>query len=603
MGEMERAIDGGQPDLWKRRWFRGLVAVELVAVMLTGVSAVALFGPAPVADAEQYSPAMLMRDFTVVVSGDADLQHGASGGEIAGSLAVGGNLSFGTYQLVAPTQPGVALPAVDGPGVQLLVGGAVAIDSGSARLDVNAGRVRIADTTEMTVSADRRLYRTDQSRYVRNQSAASQSSVGDPENPTSYTATAGAFGRSFAASFDAFPDISASLAALTPADGAAMVTPVNDGGKWAITLVPGTVNVLATDAAQLASVSEVHFTGGLLPNVTTPLIINVSSAAGTSIKSPRFNGGTAHNAQYMLWNFSGWNSLRLVAGGSEMSGGILAPNADVLYERTVLFEGQIAARSIVIRGSAEIHHWGFLSDIITTPSPTPTPTPTTTPDPDPDPASGVVTFVDETCETIGGAQFVVDPGEHVTYTLTVGSVTAPVEPGTYAPDEYGVAYVIRAIADDGYELEPPGVWTHTFERAVDCLPTHPLAYGLFSASHKTCAGGTNTFSVIDVPGIRYTSTVNGLTTEIRTGLHDDVELDVEYTITAAAEEGYGLDTNYPSRWVVQFSDPDCAGLAFTGVSPWLLVLAGSGSLAVLLGVVILVMLRRHRPGRHEAPAA
>lgn len=84
------------------------------------------------------SPLAESASFTVLVYGGARLQIASGGGEIEGSLAGGGNISFGTYNLLANTD-GSTLATTQGEQIQLLVGSTMLAGPGAAKLDLNTG--------------------------------------------------------------------------------------------------------------------------------------------------------------------------------------------------------------------------------------------------------------------------------------------------------------------------------------------------------------------------------------------------------------------------------------------------------------------------------
>lgn len=350
-----------------------LIAVAVgstVAVAATGSSVVC---PNPLAETH---------NFTVVVEDNAALGSTGAGGEIEGSLAAGGNVSFGLYNLLDNTD-GSALPTIGSPATQLLVGGTVDYTSGQ-RLDLDAGFGKISDTSGLSVTADGRLIRDDANRYVKSQFGAGQNSVSD------YTAAVGTFSTAFPDDyFDRLRNLSAQYAALAEGEGTAMVAATGSGG-FHLGLQDGKTNVWNVGAADLSSVSSVTF-DGVTPSAATRLVINVIPDGSTDVGGLRFNGDPVadrHFAPWVVWNFNGWGNLRLV-GSTEMSGMLLAPDAVLDYNRSNPLRGQILAESINITGAGEIHHWSYeaapctnLPKMTVTPTPEVTVTPSVAPTPD-----------------------------------------------------------------------------------------------------------------------------------------------------------------------------------------------------------------------------
>ncbi len=339
--------------------FKKLVAATTAAVLTAAGLVVGISAPA-VAATDGVNPLTATNGFTVLTKGDVNLRNGSSGGEIEGSVAAGGNVSFGTYNL-AGNKDGSALPTVDGTAsVQLFVGGTVQIDSGSSKLDLK-GRALISDTTGMRIQGgDKRLTRGNVNRYVLTPSALGQDTI--PE----YTASAGAFQTAFPAT--TFSDAAARAAyykTLTAADPGVVVVPtgVVDGGKLRITLQANKINVWNITRTQL-SYSEINFAHGVVPSASTPLIINVVPDSptddGTTFAPPKFTGNPddSYFARHVLWSFTGFSTVKLT-GSEPMGGAIFAPEADVIYDRDNPLRGQILAASLKIKASGEIHNYGF----------------------------------------------------------------------------------------------------------------------------------------------------------------------------------------------------------------------------------------------------
>ena len=365
------------------------LAPSRFARVIAGGSAVlaVAIGSAVAAAAASGSPACLdplaeTHNFTVVVEDNAALGSTGAGGEIEGSLAAGGNVSFGLYNFLDNTD-GSALPTIGSPATQLLVGGTVDYSSGQ-KLDLNAGFGKVTDTSGLSVTADGRLTLDDANRYVKSQVAPAQTSVSD------YTAAAGTFSEAFPADyFDRLRTLSAQYAALTEGGGTAMVTATGSGDVHLV-LQEGKTNVWNVGAAELSSNTSVTF-DGVTPSAATRLVINVIPDGSTDVGGLKFNGDPVSDryfAPWIVWNFNGWENLRLV-GSTEMSGMLLAPDAALDYNRNNPLRGQIIAQSINITGAGEIHHWSYEAapcttepEVTVTPTPEATITPSVTPTPE-----------------------------------------------------------------------------------------------------------------------------------------------------------------------------------------------------------------------------
>jgi hypothetical protein len=369
------------------------------------------------APAHAASPTSPLHGFTVVTEGDLTF---GNAGEIEGSAAAGGDVAFGTYDLIGNTD-GSPMPTVAGTATQLLVGGTVTTSSGN-KLDVNTAAAKVTDTSGMTVSADGRLQRGSGGAYVK---GTGQSTL------ASYTAGAGDFAAAFPAStFSDLTSQSAALAGLTAGPTVNVVTSPSPSSEITVTLVAGRINVWNVTSTYFSGINAVNF-GTVKPSAITPLVINVSDSTGSSLTTARFNGDSHWFAPYVMWNFSGWTGLTLASGGSEMAGTVLAPTAAVSYQRTVLFSGQIVAKSLVINGSAEIHNFGFVPDL-----------PTSTPKD----AAAAVTTTPATCAA---------PEQLVLPTPTFATWGAPTR--TSGPGAYSVV----ATATAGHRFAD-GTTTQTF---------------------------------------------------------------------------------------------------------------------------------------------
>lgn len=312
------------------------------AVLLTALSAAVLPFPAAPAAAQGVPQAdPLAPPHTVVVRGDARF---GTGGQINGSLAAGGTISFGTFDLGLPAD-GTAVPAADGRPTQLLAGGRVDLSSGTV-FRTNAGYAGIADMSRYTQVRDGRLL-----------------SGTDPNGPHVFVqgvsprpaTLADYHSEAFAALYPAafFDDAIATAAQLGQLPGTVQA---RAGGELQLTLQPDTVNVWTVTARELAGYHAVNF-GTVKPSATAPLIVNVTDPAGTGnvLGGLRFNGDAAGFSPYVTWNLSGWNRLSL-EGGAELSGLVLAPQAAVTYRLGSNLTGQLIADSFTMEGGRTINH-------------------------------------------------------------------------------------------------------------------------------------------------------------------------------------------------------------------------------------------------------
>ena len=366
---------------------RPLAASSFARVVAGGAALIAVAaGSAVAASATSGSPTCVnplaqTHNFTVIVEDNAALGSTGAGGEIEGSLAAGGDVSFGLYNLLDHSD-GSALPTIGSSATQLLVGGTIDYSSGQ-KLDLNAGFGKITDTSGLSVTPDGRLVQDDANRYVKSQFGAGQSSVSD------YTAAAETYSEAFPADyFDRLLTLSTQYAALTAGDDTALVSSAGSG-EGHLVLQEGKTNVWNVSATNLAAITAVNFDGAT-PSADTRLVINVIPDGSTDVGGVRFNGDPVSDryfAPWIVWNFEGWENLRLV-GATEMSGLLLAPDAALNYNRNNPLRGQILAESVNITAAGEIHHWSHAAaactEVTVTPSASETPTPDTTVTPSPE---------------------------------------------------------------------------------------------------------------------------------------------------------------------------------------------------------------------------
>ena len=417
------------------------------------------------------NPMSALKGFTVLTSGDATV---GSTGEFEGSLAVGGNLSYGTYNLNA-NKDGSPLPKVDGDDIQLFVGGTVNISAG--KFDVNAGWTRITDTTGLTIKESTRLSKAGLNGYVLTQGGGRQQTTISGSAQNSYTATPGAFAAAFPASaFSSLAASSASLAASTAGATTALVTANSASPERTITLTSGKTNVWNVTASALASLTAVNFANNVRPSASTPLVINVTDDASGTVKAVRLNLGDVALSKYVLWNFNGWSTLTVQDGGS-FNGSILAPTADLSYRNNSELNGQIAAKTFTITTSAEIHHYAYLPCVT-----------------QPKAVTGAATATAQVCDT-------------TVYALTDGSITATAKTGvTYelwnaaksakiagltAGTPHGVAsgtYFVKVLpASSAYTVSTANTWIELVVGAYTGDCTAPKAVsGAASASAEYC---------------------------------------------------------------------------------------------------------------------
>src|SRR5690606_22603530 len=103
------------------------------------------------------------------------------------------------------------------------------------------------------------------------------------------------------------------------------------------------------------SITKLWFATSVVPSATTPFIIDVTDSGSFNVTAPEIQNVDQH---YVLWNFSKATSIGLYNNALWTKGAILAPNAQLTLN-TGGIEGQIAAKSFIVKSDKEIHHFGY----------------------------------------------------------------------------------------------------------------------------------------------------------------------------------------------------------------------------------------------------
>ena len=331
------------------------------------LSTVAVVTTTQSADAALQQPLAGNHGFTVVTEGDATFSSTA---ETEGSWAIGGNLvQLGSTYAIANTalQPTSALPSVGGIQTRLLVNGTASIVAGDnqERLNVGTGdgygTVQIGSSAiPYSVAADGRIQDASLA-YIKTDSP--------PAALDAFGYTPGAFASVFGGStFSTYRALSSTLVGLANT-GTATPVITTDASSFGIALVANKINVWNVTPTQFSDLNGVKpnlaFVGGVSPSASTSLIINLPSTT-TSFNNPSFTGDTTAIAQFVLWNVANTTSFELT-GSQIFSGALLVPWADFVFNKGTPMEGQVAAKTAHILGSAEIHHVAFLPTLDTNP--------------------------------------------------------------------------------------------------------------------------------------------------------------------------------------------------------------------------------------------
>ncbi|MGC4949082.1 collagen-binding domain-containing protein [Streptomyces sp. DT224] len=438
-------------------------AFAATACLLCLAAATAATAPA----AADYSGNPLAGDngFGILVQDDAVL--GST--ETEGSVAIGGNLTYGPGYNVALHTPGTFTAPGDDHPTALLVGGRIdhAASSPQGVLQVlNDGYVKVGDPTGSSVLDEDSNGAEVNTQIVAegagyNSTPRVQQTVRQPVE--SVTDTTGlpdldALFADFRDRSDAI-DTCETNVVLRDASG----TPLPDqtdfpaGTSAHITLTEGETNVLRLTGEQLNNLSEITFDNQ--PDADTPFVVDVDTTGtdGTYVwHIPNLAGVSGDQAPYMLWNFPDATDIT-IADGDSLEGTIYAPRAHLTDLDASNIEGSVVVRELTAGplnddgtavNAGEIHEFPFATDIDCEgegPSPSPTPSPTdSTPTPTPSPTDSTPTPTPSpTDSTPTPTPTDTTPGPHPTYTHPA----PPDHGGHHRPPDHG-----------GHHRPPHGGW-------------------------------------------------------------------------------------------------------------------------------------------------
>ncbi|MCG7527484.1 choice-of-anchor A family protein [Streptomyces sp. OfavH-34-F] len=379
--------------------------MKRTAAVATTACLICLGATAPATADYSGNPLAGGQGFGVLVQDDAVL--GST--ETEGSVAIGGNLTYGPGYNVALHTPGTFTAPGDAHPTALLVGGRIdhAASSPQGVLQVlNDGYVKIGDPAGSSILTEDANNAQVNTRIV--EEGADYESTPRVQETTrqpaeSVTDTTGL--PDLDALFTTFRDRSDAIATcatdvvLRDASG----TPLPDqtgfpaGTSAHIRLTEGRTNVLRLTGEQLNNLSELVFDNQ--PTASTPFVVNVDTTGtdGTYVwHLPNLAGVSGDQAPYMLWNFPDATDITL-ADGDSLEGTIYAPRAHLTdldpsnIEGTIvvrqLTAGPLSADASTAVDAGEIHEFPFAADIDcggTEPSPSPSPT-DSSPSPSPSP--------------------------------------------------------------------------------------------------------------------------------------------------------------------------------------------------------------------------
>lgn len=386
-------------------------AAAATTAAVTTVCALCLASAAPAAADYSGNPLAGDNGFGVLVQDDATL--GST--ETEGSVAIGGNLTYGPGYNVALHTPGTFTAPGDANPTALLVGGradhASSSPQGVLKL-LSDGYVKIGDRTGSSVR-ETDANGADVSTQIVAAGAAHNST---PRIETSVRQSAESV-----LDTTGLPDLDALFStyrdrsdAIDTCDTNVILRddagdPLPDqtgfpaGTNAYVTLTEGETNVLRLTGEQLNNLSQITFVTP--PTATTPFVVDVDTTGtnGTYVwHMPNLAGTSGEQAPYMLWNFPDATDITM-ADGDSLEGTVFAPRAHLTDVDASNIEGTIVVRELtagpLTEGGAssvnagEIHQFPFAAEIDCVGDESPSPTPT---DPTPTPAEPTPTPTEPT---------------------------------------------------------------------------------------------------------------------------------------------------------------------------------------------------------------
>ncbi|MEU9202099.1 choice-of-anchor A family protein [Streptomyces sp. NPDC048332] len=379
-------------------------AAAATTATVTTVCALCLSSAAPAAADYSGNPLAGDNGFGVLVQDDATL--GST--ETEGSVAIGGNLTYGPGYNVALHTPGTFTAPGDANPTALLVGGRADHASSSPQgvLQVlSDGYVKIGDATGSSVlntDANNAEVNTQvvAAGAAYNSTPRIQTTVRQPVGSVTDTTGLPDLDALFSTYRDRSDAIDTCDTNVVLRDAAGDPLPDQTGfpaGTNAyVTLTEGETNVLRLTGEQLNNLSQITF--NTPPTATTPFVVDVDTTGtgGTYVwHMPNLAGVSGEQAPYMLWNFPDATDITM-ADGDSLEGTVFAPRAHLTDLDASNIEGTVVVRELTAGpltedGSSsvdagEIHQFPFAAEIDCAgdESPSPSPSPTgVTPSPSP----------------------------------------------------------------------------------------------------------------------------------------------------------------------------------------------------------------------------
>ena len=338
----------------------------LAAVQLTLGAAAPGATPALATAVGPIDPVAAALTFGVMTEGSATVVTN----ENDGTMAVGGDLTFGQYQ-VANNDAGGYTAAGDTRPTSLVVGGKVNFAGSVAgtRLQVlknsyvkigNLAGTFVRDRDNNNASVNTRVLPSNNYDATPRIELATQQPVASvgPASPIN-----------FASAFSTFRKNSSDLATcdntvvLRDANGNTLPATLPANTNAYIRLTAGVTNVLNITGANLDNIANLTFANQ--PTAPTPLLVNVlTSGSGNaySWKTPNFSGIAGPHSRYVLFNFPTATSLALTSNAATVDSTIYAPNAALTDNSATNTEGSIIVKSMDHRGG-EVHYYPFATTL------------------------------------------------------------------------------------------------------------------------------------------------------------------------------------------------------------------------------------------------
>jgi choice-of-anchor A domain-containing protein len=293
--------------------------------------------------------------FGVLVAGDAAL----AGGESETSIAVGGKLTFGGYQ-VSDKDTGSAqyFTSGDTAGTSLV--------AGSVDFSKSTGLLQVTQNNYAKLGGSYTVTPNGGVTAVSAPPAAASIAINTAQSASSIKAPSGF---DLPSLFKTYRTTSTQLAALP---NTVSIKDQNGQNPWngtdsnvSIAFKPGQ-NVLNLTAAQLAKIQAVNPSGVAL-GANAWLIINITDQGNVNLRGA--TNAFQNSPTHVLWNFTTAGTIGLDSG-RQFSGSLYAPNARLIDDDGQNIEGDVAVQSLQ-QGSAEIHNVHFANTVQLTTTTTP----------------------------------------------------------------------------------------------------------------------------------------------------------------------------------------------------------------------------------------